>query len=92
MVMNVRLLGVVSLLFLLRIVMTVRQLGVIVGMGMPRNAVVNLTVVIDVMRKVPVIVLMGHSRMGVLGFAALACGVLLFSHCYASFLVTRTVG
>jgi len=92
MVMNVCLLRVVSLLVLLRIVMAVRQLGMIVGMGVPGDAVLHLTVASDVMRNVPMIVLMGHGQVGMLGFAALTFGVLLLSHRSASFLVTRMVG
>jgi len=90
MVMNVRLLGVVSLLILLSIIMAMRQLSVIVGMGVPGDAMLNLTATGDVMRNVPVIMLVGNGRVGMLGLTALALGVLLLSHRSASFPITRT--
>ena len=78
--MNMRLLGMVSLLILPTVIMAVRQLGMIVGMGMPENTMLNLTIIGNVMGNVPVIMLMGHGRVGMLGLSAFAFSVLLLSH------------
>jgi hypothetical protein len=79
-VVNVRQLGMVLLLGSLAIVVAVSQFIVVVGVGMPVDAVLNLAVIVHVMGDVPVIVLVGHRRVGMLGLPPFALGVLLVCH------------
>jgi hypothetical protein len=79
-VVNVRLLGVIFLFALPAVVMAMRELIVIVGVGVPVHAVLDFAVIAHIVGHVPVIVFMGDGRVGVLGHSSFTLGVLLLGH------------
>jgi hypothetical protein len=88
MVVDMRLLGVVPFLILLAVVVAVGEFNMIVRMRVPVHAVLHLARLGDMMGDVPMIVAVGYGRMGVLGLATFALGMLL-SHGDGSFPVGR---
>jgi hypothetical protein len=85
MVVDVRLFGVVLFLMLATVIVAVRDLRVIVRMGVPRCLVSNLAIIGNVVGDVPVVVLVSNCRMRVLWLPAFTLGSLSIGHSGSSF-------